>query len=166
MKDFPLILKNPKKHFKVNSTNIHLSIEYRCIANLWTPSHDYYKLTWKTCLALSMAPLILAFGIWILGLAIKVVIFFSSNLAITVRSKPINATLHKSWQETTLVSNMNQTLYLKICYLFILSNVFIVWSESVYPTLHKSCRQPKDLSDNKGNKNLQMSISSSTMVMK
>ncbi len=55
------------------------------------------RLTSRTRLALSMAPLTLASGIRILGLAIKVAIFFSLNFATAAASKPANASLHRKF---------------------------------------------------------------------
>ncbi len=125
--------------------------------------HHHMMLTWRTRLALSMVPFILTFGIWILRLVIKVIIFFSSNLAIIARSKPC---IEVDKKIATSMFNMNQTLYFYIYYILLLSNVSIARLEFVYLTVHKSGQQPKYLNDCKGNKNLQMSITSSTMVMR
>jgi hypothetical protein len=61
-----------------------------------------FRQTSTIRLALSMAPLTLASGIKILGFAIKLAIFFSSNLATTAGSKPANANLHRSQKQTTI----------------------------------------------------------------
>jgi hypothetical protein len=84
-------------------------------------------------------------------------------LAIIARSKPC---IEVDKKIATSMFNMNQTLYFYIYYILLLSNVSIARLEFVYLTVHKSGQQPKYLNDCKGNKNLQMSITSSTMVMR
>ncbi len=112
------------------------------------------RLTSRTRLALSMAPLTLASGIRILGLAIKVAIFFSLNFATAAASKPANASLHRKfdnkqqfehliWNRDFYPKKWNLPFWFKLCHHYYYSCCIKIWK---FPPCTKSCQERKNLS--------------------